>query len=143
MESLRLYPPASNSERKVSQEYSLELKDGRKVTLPLGSFVYFPIWSIQRSEEHYHNPNDFIPERFLPDQKKTLNPMIWLPFGHGPRSCIGMRMALLNIKTALSALVLNFKFEKGPKTMEVFDVSATNDDILITPDVFIKFTSRK
>lgn len=143
-ESLRLFPPAVVAERRVSQEYTLELKDGKKVTLPLGSFVWIPIFNIHRSEKNFFRPNDFIPDRFIiKEEKNSINPMTYMPFGAGPRNCIGMRLALVNVKHAIASILLNFKLEKGDKTIDTLDVSATNDDLLIIPDVFIKFTPRE
>ena len=47
--------------------------------------------------------------RFEPELKKSRHPMAWIPFGSGPRSCLGIRFALLEAKIALAKLVLKFR----------------------------------
>jgi len=59
---------------------------------------------MSRFEEHYENANDFIPERWIRggEQLQKANPYVTLPFGHGPRKCIGMRFAMLESELFLA-----------------------------------------
>ena len=59
---------------------------------------------------------DFLFFRFSPDNKAKVNPLTYMPFGQGPRNCIGMRFALLEAKLALATIVQKFKFERSPDT---------------------------
>ena len=54
--------------------------------------------------------------RFSPDGKEGRNPLCHLPFGWGPRSCIGMRFALMEAKMALVNILKSYKFKRGPDT---------------------------
>ena len=68
----------------------------------------------------------FIPEsckyfssRFSKEEKEKRHPMAHMPFGWGPRSCIGMRLALMEAKMALIAILKNYKFVEAPDTEKV------------------------
>lgn len=54
--------------------------------------------------------------RFSPENKRNINPYHYLPFGHGPRNCIGMRFALIEAKSTLVKLIHKFRFEKTEET---------------------------
>ncbi|CAF1495271.1 unnamed protein product [Rotaria sp. Silwood1] len=72
------------------------------------------------SEKHWHEPNKFDPSRFNERYSD-----IWLPFGAGPRSCIGQNFAMLQAKIMLAAIVRQFHFELVPGQKHVPDVAVT------------------
>ena len=57
--------------------------------------------------------------RFTKEEKEKRHPMAHMPFGWGPRSCIGMRLALMEAKMALIAIIKHFKFVEAPETEKV------------------------
>jgi cytochrome P450 len=65
---------------------------------------------ISRTNEHYQNPEKFIPERWIRggEVSEKVNPYVTLPFGHGARKCVGMRFASLELELA-AAKVRNFE----------------------------------
>ena len=63
-----------------------------------------------------------VSSRFTPEEKAKRNPYDWLPFGSGPRSCIGMRLALSEIKVSICYILRNYKLLRGIKT-EVIELS--------------------
>lgn len=85
-ESLRKYPPIPSALRQSTKEYTIP---GTSLTIPKGTSIEIPVYSLQRDPEHYPEPNKFDPLRFTPENSKARNPFTYLPFGEGPRNCIG------------------------------------------------------
>jgi cytochrome P450 family 3 subfamily A len=112
MESLRLYPPATSLERVASEDYVL---GNTGIKIKKGQLIHFPTYAIHRDPENFPEPNSFKPERFLPENR-THHPYAHLPFGAGPRNCVGMRLALLEVKLALIHSVYKFKFSTTTNT---------------------------
>lgn len=106
-ETLRFYPPAAALTRQAEEDYKLP---GTDVVLPKGCLVEIPAYAIHHDPDNYPNPEKFEPERFLPENRDKLKPYTYLPFGAGPRNCIGMRFALLEAKLLLAKLILKFRF---------------------------------
>lgn len=89
-EALRKWPPAIFTNRKCTRNYQLDL-DGNEIFIERGKTIFFPISSIHHDAEHYKNPKHFDPERFSDDNKHKIKPGSYIPFGIGPRNCIGER----------------------------------------------------
>ncbi|KAF1397777.1 Cytochrome P450 3A29, partial [Spheniscus humboldti] len=104
-ESLRLYPPGSRLERICKKTVELN-----GVTIPKGMVVMIPAYVLHRDPEYWPEPEEFRPERFSKESKESIDPYTFLPFGAGPRNCIGMRFALLIVKVAMVVLLQNFSF---------------------------------
>lgn len=85
-ETLRKYPPVSFLGRTAINNYTFE---GTNTTVLKGQQVYVPIYAIQRDPNIYPNPDVFDPERFSDENIQLRDPMFYLPFGDGPRNCIG------------------------------------------------------
>ncbi|XP_078052789.1 putative cytochrome P450 6a13 [Augochlora pura] len=113
-ETLRKYPPGPFLMRKSLEDYCF---DDTKVTIPKGSLVWIPIFSIHRNPKIYPNPDLFIPERFTDDVVQTRHPMHYLPFGDGPRNCIGARFAVYQSKLGLIKILRNHRVDVCEKTM--------------------------
>ncbi|XP_063856584.1 cytochrome P450 3A11-like [Scylla paramamosain] len=110
-ESLRLYPPATMIERLCTKSYRLP---GTDLIMKPGNLVQFPTWSIHHDPNNWPDPEAFIPDRFMPENKGNIKPFTHLPFGMGPRNCIAMRFALMEAKVALSKLLLEVELEVAP-----------------------------
>uniref|UniRef100_A0A8C2IT02 Thromboxane-A synthase n=1 Tax=Cyprinus carpio TaxID=7962 RepID=A0A8C2IT02_CYPCA len=98
-ESLRLYPPAFRVARDVDQD---TVVNGQ--LLPKGSSLEISAGYLHYDPEHWTEPEKFIPERFTPEAKASRHPFVYLPFGAGPRSCVGMRLAQLEIKMSIFSI---------------------------------------
>ncbi|KAL0127794.1 hypothetical protein PUN28_003203 [Cardiocondyla obscurior] len=85
-ETLRKYPPVMYLTRKPITNYTFE---GTKIDIRKGQQVIIPTYAIHHDPNIYPNPEVFDPERFTPENMKQRNPMYHLPFGDGPRNCIG------------------------------------------------------
>jgi cytochrome P450 len=71
---------------------------------------------IHHDPEYYPNPDRFDPERFMPENRHKLIPYTFLPFGIGPRNCVGMRFALMEAKTAIAHIITKFRFIRTANT---------------------------
>lgn len=87
-ETLRKYPPIVNLQRTAKKDYRVP---NTRIVLEKGTTVIIPITAYHWDPEIYPNPDKFDPERFTPDEVKKRHPYAFMPFGEGPRICIGMR----------------------------------------------------
>ncbi|XP_052023972.1 cytochrome P450 3A11-like [Apodemus sylvaticus] len=110
-ETLRLYPIANRLERVSKKDVEI---DG--VFIPKGSTVMIPSYALHHDPQHWPQPEEFQPERFSKENKGSIDPYVYLPFGNGPRNCIGMRFALMNMKLALTKILQNFSFHPCKET---------------------------
>jgi len=105
-EALRLYPPVGFFARECDAATSM-----RDKTMPKGSAVMVSPWLIHRHRDFWDNPNGFDPGRFSRDTPKAPLRDIYLPFGTGPRVCIGAAFALQEAVLILSSLLTRYRFE--------------------------------
>lgn len=99
-ESMRLHPPAYMTGREAME--AVEIGGHR---LPKGSIVAVNIRGIHRRPDYFPAPDAFMPERMLPEPKKARPRHHYLPFGAGPRVCIGSHFALLEAQLSLATMV--------------------------------------
>ncbi|XP_071876484.1 cytochrome P450 6j1 isoform X2 [Bombus fervidus] len=114
IETLRKYPPASMLSRRCEHQYQIP---GSKVELPVGMRVIIPIYGFHHDPDYYPDPATFDPERFTEENKRTRHPYTYLPFGEGPRNCIGMRFALLQIKVGIISFLRKHRVETCERTI--------------------------
>nr|BAA06233.1 cytochrome P450 3A [Rattus norvegicus] len=110
-ETLRLYPIGNRLERVCKKDVEIN-----GVFMPKGSVVMIPSYALHRDPQHWPEPEEFRPERFSKENKGSIDPYVYLPFGNGPRNCIGMRFALMNMKLALTKVLQNFSFQPCKET---------------------------
>ncbi|KAK4881330.1 hypothetical protein RN001_004649 [Aquatica leii] len=112
-ETLRKYPPAPVYARKSTENYPIPFTN---MVIEKDSPILLPIWGLHRDPEFWPNPDKFDPERFNDENKCKIADYTYLPFGEGPRICIGQRFALIQIKVGLALILKNFLFCLNPKT---------------------------
>ncbi len=108
-ESMRLYPPAWAGTRIAQEEVEL-----RGYRLPKGTIVGFSQYLTHRMPEYFAEPDCFRPERFDPDTGEAHPPYAYIPFGAGPRSCIGSGFALMELKTIVPIILRRFRPDLAP-----------------------------
>lgn len=87
--------------------------------MKVGDGVMIPIYSIHRDPDYYPEPEKFYPERFDAEHggvKAFKDKGVLLPFGDGPRICLGIRFATMQSKAAIAGIVKNFKISVNDKT---------------------------
>jgi cytochrome P450 len=105
-ESLRLYPPAYVLFRQTSEDVVLDdyrIPEGTKVTLPQ--------FRLHVDDRFYDAPEAFDPDRWTDAMEDDLPEYAYFPFGGGPRHCIGMRFARMELKTVLPTILQRASFE--------------------------------
>uniref|UniRef100_A0A1X7TUE0 Cytochrome P450 n=1 Tax=Amphimedon queenslandica TaxID=400682 RepID=A0A1X7TUE0_AMPQE len=88
----------------------------RSITFPEGCRINTLILKIHMSPEYWDQPEVFNPKWFSPEGKEGRNPQAYIPFGSGPKSCIGMRFALMEAKACLVSILRKYRFERSPDT---------------------------
>ncbi|XP_003704412.2 putative cytochrome P450 6a14 [Megachile rotundata] len=113
-ETLRKYPPVTVLKRRCNSNYTFS---GTKVSIPKDTVVHIPVYAIHTDPDHYKNPEVFDPERFNEDAEASRHPMCLLPFGDGPRNCIGARFAVYQTKIGLIQMLKNYRVDVSDETM--------------------------
>jgi cytochrome P450 len=108
-EALRLYPPFWMVDR-------MAVTDDRvgNVAIPRGSMVIVYVYGAHHAPRYWQNPETFDTERFTKANEKLRTPFTYLPFGAGPRGCIGGNYAMLQILMILSDLLRKYDFQLAP-----------------------------
>ena len=103
---MRLYPPVWGISRTALSD-----DEYRGVKIKKDDIVFCLIYNAHRREDLYENATEFNPDRFTPEKVKAMPKMTYLPFGGGPRLCIGNMFALMEMQLILVGLLQRFDFE--------------------------------
>jgi cytochrome P450 len=115
-EVLRLYPPITFLPRVAGKDTEIA---GRRVKR--GTMLMIAPWSIHRHVQLWEHPDRFDPDRFLPERERQQVPGSYLPFGAGPRICVGAAFATIETALILARLVRRFDFETlQPETVRPY-----------------------
>ncbi|MDQ7035842.1 MAG: cytochrome P450 [Anaerolineae bacterium] len=108
-ETLRLYPPAWGFTRNAIA--AVKIGD---YALPKGAAVMMSPWTMGRDARWYPQPLDFNPERFSPENEATIPRYAFIPFGGGPRVCIGNQFAMMEARLILATIAQHYRFTLKP-----------------------------
>ncbi|KAM3966419.1 cytochrome P450 9e2-like isoform 1-T3 [Aphomia sociella] len=118
-EVLRLWPPAVVLDRICVKEYNLG-KPNSKATedyiIRKGEGLVIPAFAFHRDPNFFPDPLKFDPERFSEENKHKIQPFSYMPFGIGPRNCIGSRFALCEVKVMLYQLLQHMEVTPNERT---------------------------
>ncbi|XP_055625050.1 cytochrome P450 6a2-like [Toxorhynchites rutilus septentrionalis] len=127
-ETLRLYPSLPVLERKTFRNYQIP---NSNVIIPKGMKVHIPAFAIHRDEQYYPNPDLFDPDRFSSEEVAKRHLCAFLPFGEGPRVCIGLRFGMMQSRVGLATILNKFKFSVCPKTTIPLEYAV--DSVVLQP----------
>lgn len=105
-----MYNVFPNIARKCVKDYQIP---GTDKIIEKGDLVIFPAFAIHRDEKYYPNPNQFDPDRFNEQNSAGKNQVNrpYLPFGDGPRNCIGLRLGKMQAQVGLVIMLQKFRYE--------------------------------
>lgn len=140
-ETLRLHPVLAAHARVCTADFDMEV-NGHSVTIPKGMGVWIPVHELHHDQEHYEQPESFWPERFDEERggfKTVRDKCVLLSFGDGPRTCIGQKFAMAQIKSCVAHLLTNFEISVDPKTPEKLTYSSEEMMLAYNEIVSLKF----
>ncbi|XP_070779515.1 cytochrome P450 4V8 [Enoplosus armatus] len=135
-EALRLFPSVPFFARSIGEDCHI---NGFKV--PKGANAIIITYALHRDPRHFPEPEEFRPERFLPENSVGRPPYAYIPFSAGLRNCIGQRFALMEEKVILASILRNFNVEACQKREELRPVG----ELILRPEkgIWIKLEKRK
>ncbi|XP_052782039.1 cytochrome P450 3A41-like [Mya arenaria] len=110
-ETLRLYPAANRTGRDANEETNV-----CGVRIHKGMSITVPIYAIHRMPEYWDMPDECVPERFAPENIHRIKPYTYLPFGVGPRACLGIKMAQMLCKVIIVHILRSYTLHVCSKT---------------------------
>ncbi|MHA1529722.1 MAG: cytochrome P450 [Alphaproteobacteria bacterium] len=119
-EAMRLYPPVGLLARNVRRP---DVLAGRRI-LP-NDTLFLPIFALHRHRMWWGNPDTFDPENFAPAKTAGRDRYLYLPFGAGPRVCVGANFAMMQAHIILATLLARFRFAPGDGPPPVPTMSMT------------------
>ncbi|KMQ93458.1 cytochrome p450 9e2 [Lasius niger] len=143
-EALRLWPPAAFVDRICVQDFELPpaLPGDKPFVVKKGSNIWFPVYGLHRDPKYFEKPDEFYPERFLDDNKKNFNASAYIPFGLGPRMCIGNRFALLETKVVIFYLLARCELKPCAKTCHPMRLSKGAFNMVAEGGFWLKIHAR-
>nr|XP_037276848.1 cytochrome P450 3A14-like [Rhipicephalus microplus] len=118
-EGLRLYPPGLTfvtRQAKDDFEYN-----GMK--FKAGTNFMAPLYQILTDPRYFPNPMEFNPDRYSSGSEAAFTKAAHIPFGVGPRNCVGMRLALLKIRYTVARMIQKYRLELGPSQKGTMEMS--------------------
>ncbi|XP_043288012.1 cytochrome P450 9e2-like [Venturia canescens] len=144
-ETLRKYPPAVATDRICNKaiEIPAAVPGGKPFMAQPGSVFWLPYYGLHHDPKYFKNPEVFDPERFIdPTTGKIVEPLGFLPFGSGPRFCIGQRFALMEVKLAIFYLFSKNRLEPCSKTENPITLNRKNFTMTAENDFWVKISPR-
>ncbi|XP_015912964.1 cytochrome P450 3A24-like [Parasteatoda tepidariorum] len=138
-ETLRISPPATRLERKANEDYTL---DDTGIIIPKGTVITVPVYALHKDPKYFPEPEKFDPDRFTPEEKAKREPFTFMPFGAGPRNCVGMRFALVEVKVCLAYVLSHFRIKRCPETKVPLDYYI-GQGLLQPKEITVKLIQRK
>lgn len=113
-ETLRKYPPVPVLNRTSTVPWTVPNSGGK--TLDVGTAVIIPVYALHYDPQYYPQPERFEPERFMAEHVSDKSQRPYLPFGDGPRNCIGLRLGKIQTKVGLITMLQRYSYELAGNT---------------------------
>uniref|UniRef100_U5EUU8 Putative cytochrome n=1 Tax=Corethrella appendiculata TaxID=1370023 RepID=U5EUU8_9DIPT len=133
-ETLRKYPPVDNLFRTTNKDYAIP---GTDLTIEKGTMVMVPSFALHRDPEYFPDPERFNPDRFLPEN--GIRPYTFLPFGEGPRNCIGSRFGMMQTRIGLITVLRSFKMSPSKNTQIPLQIAADASILAAVGGIYLNF----
>lgn len=111
---MRKYPPLGLLNRSAVRDYYVPEFD---YVIQKGTAVWIPVYALHHDPNLFPNPEQFDINRFSSENIKNRAPVSYLPFGDGPRNCVGLRFGIMQARVGLATLILNFDFSVCDETV--------------------------
>ncbi|KAG4075516.1 hypothetical protein HA402_003341 [Bradysia odoriphaga] len=131
-ETLRMFPPVSLFVTRVANEHY----EYEGTVIPKGMPVFIGVSSIHNDPVLWPDPGEFRPARF----ESSFDKLTFLPFGAGPKNCLGLRFAYMELQLTIAKLILTYRFEPGPSTEKKIITTETFATLSPKNGVFCKIT---
>ncbi|CAH2087335.1 unnamed protein product [Euphydryas editha] len=140
-EGLRKYTTMGWIDRIAISDYKVD----DKLNIEAGTVVYINSTGMHYDPKFFPDPYKFDPDRFLPENKDKIIPYSYMPFGEGPRFCVGKRFALMTLQFGISSMLLNYKIRPCPNMPQPSDIKIDCRGILYLPGetLNVEFIPRK
>ncbi|CAH2232137.1 jg20812 [Pararge aegeria aegeria] len=139
-EGLRKYSPMSWLDRVSAEDYKVD----DKLTIKAGTPVYVNGIGMHYDPDYFPDPDKFDPDRFSPENEKDIKPYTYMPFGEGPRICIGQRFGLMTMRFAMVSIFLNYRVIPLPEMPKPVDITIDERGIFYSPGqvISVEFVPR-
>nr|XP_012223674.1 PREDICTED: cytochrome P450 9e2-like [Linepithema humile] len=143
-EALRLWPVQVFVDRLCVQDFELPpaLPGDKSFVVKKGRSIWFPVYGLHRDPKYFERPNEFDPNRFLDENKKNMNLAAYIPFGIGPRMCIGNRFALLETKVLIFHLLARCELKPCAKTTHPMRLNKASFPMMAEGGFWLKIEKR-
>nr|Q964R1.1 RecName: Full=Cytochrome P450 6j1; AltName: Full=CYPVIJ1 [Blattella germanica]AAK57913.1 cytochrome P450 CYP6J1 [Blattella germanica] len=135
-ETLRKYPAIPFLDRRCQEDYPLT----QDLMLPAGTGVYIPVYALHHDSKYFPSPAKFDPERFSEKNKQNIPHFAYMPFGEGPRNCIGMRFGSMQVKAALIHILSNFEVSPCKETRIPLIIDPKPFNLMALGGVYLNIT---
>ncbi|XP_075979729.1 cytochrome P450 6B6-like [Anticarsia gemmatalis] len=138
-ETLRMFSVVDPLQRRALEDYKIP---GTDVIIKKNQIVLLSVSGIHRDEKYYPNPEVFDPDRFEPELAGARHPCAYLPFGVGPRNCIGMRFGALQSRLCIAKILSKFRVETCERTKIPIGVQPDRAIIGPSEQIFLNIVPR-
>lgn len=135
---MRKYPTLPVLTRECSKDYTLP---GTTFWIPKGTSVFIPVIGLHKDPEIYPDPEKFDPERFSEEAKNSRHQYTYLPFGEGPRICIGMRFGMMQTRLGLITIIRDYNILPSNETKIPLELDTRSFLTAAVGGITLKFES--